>query len=101
MTKMPPCSLIFLDPDGGSAGPKFHSVLSPVGTQLFQFWQDEDGSSTVEMVVMMAASISMGLAMMNSVSTGIENLSNDISTFLSGYEITTSFDTVADENIIN
>ncbi len=56
------------------------------------FARDEDGASTIEMVVLMAASIGLSLAVMEKVSSGIENISNDISTFLSDYEIRTSFD---------
>lgn len=55
------------------------------------FWFDEDGSSTVEMVVMMAASVGMGIAVMDVVFSGMESLSNDISSFLSNIEISTSF----------
>jgi len=53
---------------------------------------DEEGASTVEMVVMMAASISLSIAVMGKVREGIENLSNDISTALSSMEIITSFE---------
>ncbi|MFT5159153.1 MAG: hypothetical protein ACI861_001268 [Paracoccaceae bacterium] len=44
------------------------------------------------MVILMAASISLSLAVMDKVTDGVENLSNDISSFLSDYEISTSFD---------
>ncbi|MFT5000914.1 MAG: Flp pilus assembly pilin Flp, partial [Planctomycetota bacterium] len=56
------------------------------------FAGDEEGASTVEMVILMAASISLSLAVMDKVTDGVENLSNDISSFLSDYEISTSFD---------
>lgn len=56
------------------------------------FAKDQEGASTIEMVVLMAASISLTLAVMDKVSNGIENLSNDISDMLSNYEIRTSFD---------
>ena len=56
------------------------------------FSADEAGSSTVEMVVLMGASITLSLAVMNTVTQGVENLSNDISSFLSDYEIRTSFE---------
>jgi Flp pilus assembly pilin Flp len=62
------------------------------------FGSDEEGSSTIEMVVLMAASISLTLAVMDRVSSGIENLSNDISDMLSNYEIRTSFDDPPDPN---
>lgn len=59
---------------------------------LAQFWNDESGSATVEWVVMTAASVGMGLAVMSYVSEGVENLSNDVRSALSGFEIMTSFD---------
>jgi len=56
------------------------------------FLRDEEGASTVEMVIMMAAGISLGLSATDMVSRGIENLANDISDSLSNFEISTSFD---------
>lgn len=61
-------------------------------TCVAQFWNDESGSATVEWVVMTAASVAMGLAVMSYVSEGVENLSNDVRSALSGFEIMTSFD---------
>ena len=61
-------------------------------TWVVQFWNDESGSATVEWVVMTAASVAMGLAVMSYVSEGVENLSNDVRSALSGFEIMTSFD---------
>ncbi|GEM_PF-6263189 len=55
------------------------------------FLRDEEGSATVEMVVMMSAGITLAIATMNMVSSGVENLSTDISDFLSDIEISTSF----------
>jgi Flp pilus assembly pilin Flp len=62
------------------------------------FAADEEGASTIEMVVLMAASISLSLAVMDKVTNGVENLSNDISSFLSDYEIRTSFDDPVEES---
>ena len=59
---------------------------------LHRFRRDEDGSSTVEMVVMMAAGAGIGVAVMGKVSDGIENLAGDIGDFLGSYRISTSFD---------
>lgn len=56
------------------------------------FAHDEDGAVTVDMVVLMAASISLSLAVSNKVSDGIENLATDIGSFMADYEIRTSFD---------
>jgi|GEM_PF-4495868 len=64
-----------------------------------QFWHDEEGSSTVEMVVMMSASITLGIAVMGTVSDGVENLSNDIAAFISDYEIVTSFEPDSEEEV--
>ncbi|WP_420397176.1 Flp family type IVb pilin [Nioella sp.] len=61
-------------------------------TCVAQFWNEENGSATVEWVVMTAASVAMGLAVMSYVSEGVENLSNDVRSALSGFEIMTSFD---------
>ena len=59
---------------------------------LARFWNEESGSATVEWVVMTAASVAMGLAVMSYVSEGVESLSNDVRSALSGFEIMTSFD---------
>ena len=53
---------------------------------------NEEGAATIDMVILMAASISLSLAVMDRVTNGIENLSTDISNFLSSYEISTSFE---------
>lgn len=59
---------------------------------LTQFLRDENGSATVEWVVMTAASVAMGLAVMSYVRDGIEDLSNDIRSSLSNISIKTSFE---------
>ncbi|MGI3186605.1 Flp family type IVb pilin [Nioella aestuarii] len=61
-------------------------------TCLQRFWTDESGSATAEWVVMTAASVAMGMAVMSYVSEGVESLSNEVSSALSGFEIMTSFD---------
>jgi len=71
-----------------------HSVTGGqiLAAQVRDFCADEAASSTVEMVVGMAGAIGLGLAVMDAVEKGVENLSTDISSFLSNYEIRTSFD---------
>ncbi len=64
---------------------------------LTKFWNDEEGAATIEMVVLMAASVGAGIATMDVVSAGVENLANDISDVLSNIEITTSFDPPEEE----
>ncbi len=59
---------------------------------LSQFLHDESGSATVEWVVMTAASVAMGMAVMSYVRDGIEDLSNDIRSTLDGISIKTSFE---------
>ena len=59
--------------------------------RLNSFFLDETGAATVDWVVMTAASVAMGLAVMSYVRDGIEDLSNDIQATLSGISIKTSF----------
>lgn len=61
-------------------------------TCVSSFWTDENGSATVEWVVMTAASVAMGMAVMSYVSAGVEALSNEMRATLSDFEIMTSFD---------
>jgi len=61
-------------------------------TCLSRFWIDENGSATVEWVVMTAASVAMGMAVMSYVSAGVEALSNEVRSTLGDFEIMTSFD---------
>lgn len=61
-------------------------------TCLTRFLMDESGSATVEWVVMTAASVAMGLAVMSYVSAGVESLSNEVRATLSDFQIMTSFD---------
>lgn len=57
-----------------------------------KFVSDESGAATVEWVVMTAASVAMGLAVMSYVRDGVESLSGEIRDALSGFTIMTSFD---------
>ena len=63
-----------------------------MGRQVARFSRDEDGASTVEMVILMSASISLGLAATARITEGVEGLSNAIRDQLINYEISTTFD---------
>ena len=58
--------------------------------KLFNFIKDEDGAVTVDWVVLTAAIVGLGVAVMTSVGGGVEALSNSISGDLAsgsvGYE---------------
>ncbi|WP_071676137.1 pilus assembly protein [Nioella nitratireducens] len=55
------------------------------------FLNSESGAVTVDWVVLTAAIVGLGLAVMAVVSSGVENLSGDIQTQLETNHITTSF----------
>ncbi len=55
------------------------------------FRNDEDGAVTVDWVVLTAAIVGLGIAVLAAVSGGVEDLSTDISNQLLSQEITTSF----------
>lgn len=55
------------------------------------FIKAEDGAVTVDWVVLTAAIVGLGIAVMASVSNGLEDLSGDIDTQLSAQNITTTF----------
>jgi Flp pilus assembly pilin Flp len=55
------------------------------------FAKSESGAVTVDWVVLTAAIVGLGLAVMAVVSDGIGNLSNDIDTQLTGQAIATTF----------
>ncbi len=55
------------------------------------FKNDESGAVTVDWVVLTAAIVGLGIAVLAAVSDGVENLSSDIDTQLSGQSISTSF----------
>ncbi|NOX72627.1 MAG: pilus assembly protein [Alphaproteobacteria bacterium] len=55
------------------------------------FLNDESGAVTVDWVVLTAAIVGLGIAVLAAVSNGMDNLSSDIDTQLSGQAISTSF----------
>ena len=55
------------------------------------FLNSESGAVTVDWVVLTAAIVGLGLAVMAVVSAGVENLSGDIQTQLEADHITSSF----------
>jgi Flp pilus assembly pilin Flp len=55
------------------------------------FKNDESGAVTVDWVVLTAAIVGLGIAVLAAVSDGVENLSSDIDTQMSGQAISTSF----------
>jgi Flp pilus assembly pilin Flp len=61
-------------------------------TKLFKnFFADESGAVTVDWVVLTAAIVGLGIAVMASVSTGLEDLSGDIEGQLTSQGISTTF----------
>ncbi len=56
------------------------------------FFADESGAVTVDWVVLTAAIVGLGIAVLAAVSSGVSDLSTDIDTQLSGQAISTSFD---------
>lgn len=57
------------------------------------FIDQEDGAVTVDWVVLTAAIVGLGIAVYGVVSTGVEDLSTDISDQLESQGITTTFST--------
>ena len=55
------------------------------------FKNDESGAVTVDWVVLTAAIVGLGIAVMATVSSGVQNLSGDINTQLSSQGISTTF----------
>ena len=55
------------------------------------FIRDEDGAVTVDWVVLTAAIVGLGIAVLASVGQGVEDLSGKIETNLSEQEIATGF----------
>lgn len=66
-------------------------------TRLRLFRDDEDGAATIDWVVLTAASVGLGIAVMDKVTNGVENLANDIAAQLSAQAISTSFDSAPPE----
>ena len=61
-------------------------------TNIKTFATAETGAVTVDWVVLTAALVGLGLAVMGVVSNGVENLSGDIETTLESDVIKTTFD---------
>ncbi|SNT18174.1 Flp family type IVb pilin [Tropicimonas sediminicola] len=55
------------------------------------FRNDEDGAVTVDWVVLTAAIVGLGIAVLAAVSGGVSDLSNDISSQLAVSQIKTTF----------
>ncbi len=55
------------------------------------FKNDESGAVTVDWVVLTAAIVGLGIAVLATVSGGVQNLSGDINKQLSGQGISTKF----------
>ena len=58
-----------------------------------KFFTDESGAVTVDWVVLTAALVGLGLAVMSVISSGLEDLSGDINTQLEADHITDAFGT--------
>ncbi|MEM1429826.1 MAG: pilus assembly protein [Pseudomonadota bacterium] len=56
------------------------------------FFADEDGAVTVDWVVLTAALVGLGIAVLAAVETGLDDLSNDIASELQEDIIDTTFD---------
>jgi Flp pilus assembly pilin Flp len=61
-------------------------------TKVARFAMNENGAVTVDWVVLTAALVGLGLAVINVVGSGLDNLANDIRTQLERDHINTSFD---------
>ncbi len=55
------------------------------------FRKDEDGAVTVDWVVLTAAIVGLGIATLAAVSNGVDDLSGDIESTLTGQRIVTTF----------
>lgn len=60
-------------------------------SKIISFSRDEDGAVTVDWVVLTAAIVGLGIAVLTSVTTGTQAVTEKISTQLSGTAVTTSF----------
>ncbi len=60
--------------------------------RLKLFFKDSSGAVTVDWVVLTAAIVGIGVAVLSTISTGVEDLSTDISNQLTSQQIVTSFD---------
>jgi len=62
-----------------------------IGRMVREFLKDENGAVTVDWVVLTAASVGMGLAVMEIVSGSVENFSTDLADYMQAIEIRTTF----------
>ena len=60
--------------------------------KIKNFFADEDGAVTVDWVVLTAALVGLGIAVLAAVETGLDDLSNDIASELQKDIIDTTFD---------
>ena len=63
----------------------------------FAFWlksftRDDTGAVTVDWVVLTAAIVGIGVAVLSTISTGVDDLSTDVSSQLTVSQIRTTFD---------
>lgn len=72
--------------------PRMGIAMTGICRRLGAFWQDEDGAATVDWVVLTAAGLLTGIAVMGEVRDGVEDLSRDIDATLRMDIIRTSFD---------
>lgn len=55
------------------------------------FHQDEDGAVTVDWVVLTAAIVGLGIAVLSSVTSGTKTVTEAVSSHLAGTTVTTAF----------
>lgn len=65
--------------------------ISKSRTRFEEFLLDTSGAVSVDMVVIVGASVGLALAVIGSISGGLENAANDIADTSSGITISTSF----------
>lgn len=63
------------------------------------FWKDQSGATTVDWVVITAATVGLGIATAGPVSSGLDSQSGAVGTQLSGQAISTSFGSSASTTI--
>ena len=69
------------------------------GTSLLNFWRSDSGAVTVDWVVLTGATVGLGIATAGAIALGTSNLSGDVSEFMGGQSIVTSFNS-AFSNIV-
>ncbi|WP_108894659.1 hypothetical protein [Palleronia abyssalis] len=58
---------------------------------LLQFFAEEDGAVTVDWVVLTAAVVGLGVAVLSSVTSGTSTVTSAVSTHMSNTTVTTTF----------